>query len=151
MALRSNLKIPLGFLLIALLVGSAFLFAETPTAPHPDPAFHVDARQAISFLASDDLEGRKGSDFTPGIDRAAILTTSPPPSASWASSHCQALTVTSRTSIWSREPIPIHCGENFAYSRRLEFSEARQGLSPAPDISPGTRRRAGRFRRVRHR
>lgn len=43
--------------------------APSGAAVRPDPSFHVDARQAIGFLASDDLEGRMIG--TPGIDRAA--------------------------------------------------------------------------------
>jgi len=35
----------------------------------PDPSYHVDMRQAVEFLASDELEGRMIG--TPGIDRAA--------------------------------------------------------------------------------
>jgi hypothetical protein len=38
-------------------------------APHRDPQFHVDMKQTIGFLASDDLEGRLIG--TPGIDKAA--------------------------------------------------------------------------------
>ena len=39
------------------------------TGPHRDPQFHVDMRRAVTYLASDELEGRMVG--TPGIQKAA--------------------------------------------------------------------------------
>src|SRR5690349_12435490 len=39
------------------------------TGPHAEANFHVDMKQDVEFLASDELEGRLIG--TPGIDRAA--------------------------------------------------------------------------------
>jgi len=70
----------IGSLLAAVLTCNAALLAtlraEAPvpssavaTAPHRDPAFHVDMKRSVEFLASDALEGRLIG--TPGIERAA--------------------------------------------------------------------------------
>jgi hypothetical protein len=57
------------FNVIGFALACGIVSAATPTAPDRDPTFHVDPRDAISFLASDALEGRMIG--TPGIDRAA--------------------------------------------------------------------------------
>jgi len=69
MRLRSLARPSLWGVLAAALVFSTAIYAEPPVAPHRDPSFQVDARDAISFLASDELEGRMIG--TPGIDKAA--------------------------------------------------------------------------------
>src|SRR5579884_4189328 len=43
--------------------------ATLPARPHRDSQFHVDMRQAVTYLASDELEGRKVG--SPGIEKAA--------------------------------------------------------------------------------
>src|SRR5690349_1932817 len=42
-----------------------------PSAPQPDPQFHVDPKTTIQYLASDELEGRLIG--TPGLQRAADM------------------------------------------------------------------------------
>jgi hypothetical protein len=42
-----------------------------PSAPKPDPQFHVDPKTTIQYLASDELEGRMIG--TPGLQRAADM------------------------------------------------------------------------------
>lgn len=42
---------------------------STAVGPHPDPQFHVDLQKAVTYLASDELEGRLVG--TPGIEKAA--------------------------------------------------------------------------------
>jgi hypothetical protein len=43
--------------------------ATLATGPNPDPAFHVDMKKSVEFLASDALEGRLVG--TPGLEQAA--------------------------------------------------------------------------------
>src|SRR5207237_7126736 len=43
--------------------------STAPTAPHRDEQFHVDMKQAVTYLASDELEGRRIG--TPGLLKAA--------------------------------------------------------------------------------
>jgi Zn-dependent M28 family amino/carboxypeptidase len=45
-----------------------------PSAPRPDPNFHVDPKTTIEYLASDELEGRLIG--TPGLQRAADMIAS---------------------------------------------------------------------------